>query len=134
MSILDAAFGDLAATLLDEVQLGSRAATIRRPGAGGTYDPATSTVTGAASATDYPCRVAHMRFETTQIPESLIEEGDKAVFVSRKTLGITPVADSDVYIEGANPDAAGAVRWTIKGVHPVASGDLDAGYELHLRR
>lgn len=127
MSILDAAFGDLAATLLDTVQLGSRAATIRRPGAGGSYDPAKGSVSGAAAPTDYPCRVAHMRFDTTQIPESLVEAGDKAVFVSRKTLGITPVPDSDLYIEGG-------VRWTIKGVHPVMSGDQAAGFELHLRR
>lgn len=124
MGVLDG-LGAVAATLVDTVGLGSRAATLVRT-TGNSYDPATGTHTGGAT-TNYACRAVLVRSEASQVPSTLIEQGDEIVLVARSTLGITPDPDSDTLTWNG-------VSWAIKGVYRYQTGDQDAAYELHLGR
>lgn len=134
MSILDAPFGNLAATLIDSVQLGSRAAVIHRPGEGKTYDPATGQVGGGNPDEDYPCRVVFEEFNDRLIDGALVQQGDRKAIVARQTIGIVPKAASDVLIMGTDPYDPDAVTWEIVRVMGTSSGEEEAIYSLHIRR
>lgn len=114
----------LPATLLDQVSLGSRAGTLNRV-TGGSYDPATGTITGGSSSA-IACRFAQVSYQQSQFPDTLIEAGDRVILVAATTIGVVPNPDGDTFT------ADGEV-WAIIAVEPIQTGDLDAAYELLLR-
>jgi hypothetical protein len=103
------------------------AATLRRPGADGSYDPATGQITGGSSAADYPCEVQLVEFRESQIDGTLIKAADKKALVSSLRLGVDPVPQSDVLIVGDE-------TWQILGDAPASSGTTPVLHTLHVRR
>ena len=127
MSILDGPMGKLAKTLIDDVQLGSRAATLTRPGSDGAYNPATGQIEGGGSPQAFTCRVVFDEFSEAQIDGTLVQAGDRKAIVARETLGTEPVPQSDTLTEDGR-------TWQIMRVIGYSSGAQEAAYTLHLRR
>lgn len=125
MSVLDGPMGQLAATLIDSVGLGSRPATLRRTAASdGGYNAG---VAGGGAVTDYACRVAFAEYGQGQIDGTLIRAGDRKAIASRVTLTVEPDPARDTLIESGR-------TWQIVAVKGFSSGAQEAAYEMQVRR
>lgn len=116
--------GQVARTLVGTF---GRSATLRRPGGGGGYNPATGLIEAPGSSTDYTCEVVFEDFAQAQIDGTLVRAGDRKALVSRLRLGTEPVPQSDVLIEGGR-------TWQIVRLLGYSSGAQEAAYTLHVRR
>lgn len=123
-SPLTGPFRGLADTLLRTF---GGAATLRRPGSGGSYDPEEGQITGATADVDYPCEVQLSDFDDSQIDGTLIQVGDQKAVVSALRLGVDPIPKSDVLLIGSE-------TWQIERDMTVASGTTAVLHTLHLRR
>lgn len=131
MTVLDKPMGKLAKTLMKKF---GRPATITRPGAAGTYDPATGTVSQSAPALALSCSVAMTEFTEFQIDGTTVQRGDRKALVSGLKLeeetGVTdwrPVPNLDQLIEGGR-------TWNIIGLIGISSGEKEAAFVLQVRR
>lgn len=116
--------GGVAKTLLGTF---GRSASLVRPGAGGAYDPATGTITGASTAVTYPCEIVFDEFSEGQIDGTLIKAGDRKALVSRLRVGVEPIPNSDYLTEGGR-------TWQIVRVMGYSSGAQEAAYNLQIRK
>ena len=97
--------------------------TIRRT-EGGTYNPATGTVTGETT-TDYPCRGVILDFTRDMIDGTLILAGDKQATIEAASLAVEPRPSDDLIQDGAS--------WNIIAVDVVKPGSVPFLYKLQVR-
>lgn len=96
--------------------------TLERAGAGGTYDPATGGVTGAAAPTTSTLRGVFIDYNFERINDTTIQVGDRKLLIQAKDISVAPKIGDIV----GGMDIVGPVR-TIK------SGDTVIAYTAQTR-
>lgn len=120
MTIYDRA----AATALRLLTKYGQTVTLRRITTGD-YDP--STGSASQTTTDYTASAAKFDFDfrmsgMTFVPGTLIQSGDKQIFMSAHSLGITPAPGDQVII--------GVDTWPVMGVKELKPADTAVLYEI----
>lgn len=64
--------------------------TLERAGAGGTYDPATGGVTGAAAPTTETVRGVFVEYQHERINDTSIQVGDRKLLIQAKGIPVVP--------------------------------------------
>lgn len=102
--------------------------TFRRPGNGGTYNPATGTVSGGSNA-DETVRAAFINYQSRDIDGTLVQRGDRRALIAATyngaALSKTPQIDDELRGE------ADAVR--VVSVQTIKSGSTLIAYSCQTR-
>lgn len=105
--------------------------TITVPGAGGTFDPATDTTSGASPPVTHDGSGVQTAYDARSIDGKVIQSGDVKFLLSPLKIDGTamprPVADLHTLTKADG-------SWAIKAVDSVSPAGLDALFKLQLRR
>lgn len=121
-------YAKTAAGALKAVARAGRAAVLRQVAAG-EYDPATGVSAGAT--TDHACQVVTFDYSAQSAgmgtePDSLIQVGDKQIYMAASGLSVTPAPGNIVVV--------GADSWRIIHVKAVNPAGIPILYELNGRK
>lgn len=117
-----------AASALRAITKAGLAAVLRRS-TPGTYDTETAT-TGAPTVTNYPCVAVSFDYElqssgTRQADGTLIEVGDRQIYIPAAGLSITPANGDLVLVDGET--------WVVKNVKKLKPASTAILYEIQGR-